>query len=88
LKPMKSKSLFLLLQCGQTDLALLQHTNRAYFMFVACEKVNYLDLKTVHLSANMVKGIVMYCDSATTKLNFFDTLSDSFISVQDSSTFK
>lgn len=57
-------------------------------MFVACEKVNYLGLKTVHLSANMVKGIVMYCDSATTKLNLFDTLSDSFISVQDTSTFK
>jgi hypothetical protein len=69
-------------------LALLEHTNRADFMFVACEKVNYLGLKTVHLSANMVKGIVMYCDSATTKLNLFDTLSDSFISVQDTSTFK
>lgn len=56
-------------------------------MFVACEKVNYLGLKTVHLSANMVKGIVIYCGSATTTLNFFDSLNDSFISVQDTSTF-
>jgi hypothetical protein len=29
-------------------------------MFVACEKVKYLGLKTVHLCANIMKGIVMY----------------------------
>jgi hypothetical protein len=57
-------------------------------MFVACEKVKYLGLKTVHLSANIMKGIVMYCDRAATKLNFFDAINDSFLSAQNTNALK